>query len=293
VGIATPRTFLPRCDGDVAAAAREVGYPLIIKPQTQAGLKCHLKGTVVWRPADLSRAWGDLRSSVSVWPDLTAHDPDAGGLLLQPFLAAGSPGVYSLSGFAARDGAVLARASRKLLQRPRRAGVGLCFEEADPIPGLVEKMATLCRHVGYYGVFEAEFLEVEGQHLLIDFNPRLFGQIAFDVARGLDLPLLAYRAATGGRGPAPAAKALPAEKGPSRVFCNRIHLRIHLALQRLAGRMERSEARAWLSWLARHRGRIIDPALAPDDPLPGLLDLARSLIAPLRHPRAVWRDTAR
>ena len=52
--------------------------------------------------------------------------------------------------------------------------------------------------IGYFGVFEAEFIRLGDERLLIDFNPRFFGQMGFDVARGLPIVGLAYEAALGG-----------------------------------------------------------------------------------------------
>ena len=46
-------------------------------------------------------------------------------------------------------------------------------------------------------MFDVEFAIDGDQKLLIDFNPRFYNHMAFEVQRGLPLPWLAYLAATG------------------------------------------------------------------------------------------------
>ena len=63
---------------------------------------------------------------------------------------------------------------------------------------LVEAIRRLCREVGYFGVFEIEFLRVlDRGWAVIDFNPRFYHQMGFDIARGLPLPIWAYLGASG------------------------------------------------------------------------------------------------
>jgi hypothetical protein len=178
-------------------------YPLVVKPQTQVLLAPHQKGRIVNGPLELLPAVHDLLRATRHGALLLADDPGAWRPLLQPYIEA--RGVYSLSGFIDRTGArFVVRAARKVFQRPRRLGVGLCFEEAVVAPALASGLRALCRSVGYHGVFEAEFLEGPYGPQLIDFNPRFYGQLAFDVARGGAAPgaAPAQHAAAGAREPA-------------------------------------------------------------------------------------------
>jgi predicted ATP-grasp superfamily ATP-dependent carboligase len=294
LGIATPPSVLPLDDRDLVRAGEDIGFPLLIKPQTQVGLRHHRKGRVVGTAEELPAAYAEFQAATAFWSGLRDFDPGVSRPLLQTYVGSAANGIFNLSGFIGREGEpFVVLGSRKLLQRPRRLGVGLCFEEAEPAPALVGQLERLCRHVGYHGVFEVEFLEVEGRHLLIDFNPRFFGQMAFDIARGVDLPLLAYRAATGDReGLAAAVRSAAAATTDfrGRVFCNRAHMRTHLALSRLAGAMGRTEASDWRSWLVRHRGHVIDPSVDEQDWLPRVVDVVRSVVMPAIHPRSTWRD---
>lgn len=99
--------------------------------------------------------------------------------------------MYSLAGFVDRSGEILGvRASQKVVQSPRGMGVGLLFREAPVDPEVLEGLARLCRRTGYFGVFEVEFVRADGGHHLIDFNPRYYGQVQFEISRGLSLPQL-------------------------------------------------------------------------------------------------------
>ena len=87
----------------------------------------------------------------------------------------------------------------KVFQRLNSTGVGLCFEALPADEDLSEATRRLCRELGYFGLFEAEFLPMDGRWALIDFNPRLFNQVALDIRREMPLPLLACLDAVGDR----------------------------------------------------------------------------------------------
>ncbi len=120
--------------------------------------------------------------------------------------------------------------------------------------------------------------------------------MAFDVDRGVNLPLLAYLAAIDD-GPAldrVAAEARDAAaRRTGRTFCNRVQLRSHLLLRRLAGSAPPGEAARWNGWLRQHAGRVTDPCIDAEDLAPGLVEVLREARATLRHPRAAWRAARR
>jgi hypothetical protein len=184
------------------------------------------------------------------------------------------------------------RGAHKVLQRPRRAGVGLCFEEADVASELGERTVRLCERIGYYGAFELEFIFCRGRPLLIDFNGRFYNQLAFDIARGLDLPSLVYAGATGE--PDKVARLVSAvptrDETRGLVFCNRFGLSVTVAAQRTFGTMSAGEAKRWQEWRKAHDGRVVDAVRDAGDPLPALIDVARHLSHSVRHPRAFVRE---
>lgn len=107
--------------------------------------------------------------------------------------------MVSVTGFI--DGEGVARAvgcSRKVSQWGGRLGIGTMFEMVDP-PLFLEHALDAVRHVLGVGIFELEVLHdrESGEYWAIDLNPRGFGQMSLDVARGNDLPRLWYSSATG------------------------------------------------------------------------------------------------
>jgi hypothetical protein len=141
-------------------------------------------------------------------------------------------------------------------------------------------------------VFEAEFVPHRGRHLLIDFNPRFYSQMAFDIARGLPLPLLAYEAACGQ--PMGFASRLRDGSGPTRrgkhVYCHRFLLEVLLRSQRLSGRISQGEAASWRTWYQSSRNVLTDAVADDADRLPQLVDLGMHLLAYARHPRDFVRS---
>ena len=196
VGIATPRTWYPQGEAELTTILAEAPS-VIVKPRSQTFFGSHAKGERATRLAQLRRIWNKYRASRFA-PEVADSMSDVGLPMVQEYLPQTATRVVSVSGFADTSGTIIAgRGSHKVLQLPRRAGVGLCFESVDPDPQLLQLLSGLCARSGYHGVFEAEFAEHGGRLLLIDFNPRYFGQMGFDIARGMPLPWLAHLGATG------------------------------------------------------------------------------------------------
>src|SRR5262249_39902961 len=157
----------------------------------------------------------------------------------------------------------------------------------------------LCRNTGYFGVFEAELIRSGDRRLLIDFNPRYYNQMGFDIARGLPLPLLVHAAA---RGDLPRLRALAREAqrpqvDGARAYCHHLLLALLLGGQRLSGRMAGADTRRWRGWCAAHKGGVGGGGLGPADRVPGLLPAARRAAAwqlwpAVRRPRAFFRSIA-
>jgi len=226
-------------------------------------------------------------------PPVSDRMPELMPPMLQRYHPEAAEGIYSLSGFRSRSGDLLRMlGATKVLQRPRRLGIGLCFESA-PVPDDVRARARrLLEVLGYFGVFELEFIHVQGRHLLIDMNPRFYNQLQLDVSRGLDLPRLAYAAALGDEGEVASIAARPPPDPPVQAFCNGIGLRILVGAQRTFGTMSGAEASRWEAWRRGHGRGLVDSIAADDDPGPVLAEGAGQLYSCLRHPRAFLRMIA-
>ena len=292
-GLDTPETWLPANDADVESAAREARGPLMIKPRTQIMLTTHAKGAMA--PADARGARSEYARFVRfnryariVRERLTA----ATRPMLQRFYPEAMNGVYSLAGFRDRAGRhFVTMGANKVLQRPRNMGVGLCFEPAAVEPDLARKVERLLDRIGYYGVFEVEFIRAGDRWLLIDYNPRFYAQIALDIVRGLPLPQLAYAGATGNEAEiARLVQGVPASGVDGlHAFCNRFSLRILLGAQRVFGGMTREEIATWRTWRLAKGSQLVDAVADRDDPGPYFVEMFKQVRAYARDPLLFWR----
>jgi D-aspartate ligase len=295
VGIDMPDTWLPRSRGDVERLAREVDGPLLVKPRTQVSAKNHAKGAVC-RPGakalleEYDRFVGD---GVFAGAEIARRFPEATQPMIQRYYPEATEAIYSLSGFRDVSGKHFALlGAHKVLQRPRRLGIGLCFESAPVDADLAARVASLCERIGYYGVFELEFIRHGDRALLIDLNARFYNQIAFDLARGMELARLAYAGAMGDDAEvARLMAAVPANgDGQGLAFCNRFGFEVMIGAQRLFGAMSRQEAARWHEWRTLPGRRLVDAVADEDDPFPFACEMTQQILHYVRHPRAFVRQ---
>ena len=295
VGVDTPPTLFPGRAEEAARAGSELGFPLLVKPRTQVLSTTRIKAVLVRRPEDLAASYAGVVASSLYQPGVRAPLAGIDSPMMQAYRGDAHENIYSLAGFIDRGGRqIAARASVKILQRPRRVGVGLCFEEAPVDLPTLEGLVRLCRATGYFGVFEAEYVRDGPRLQMIDFNPRFYGQMSFENARALPLAYLVWLGAAGedDRLARELTAAQGWREGAGYIYTNRFFLRMMLSLQRLTGNVPRAEAGRWRRWLSDHRRRAlaVDAAHAADDRLPGLVSAAYEMYAACRHPRYFMRQ---
>ena len=294
IGIETPPTWYPQSSAEAAKIAKNAGETVLIKPRSQFAQQTGTKGTVVesrgHRLQSIFDCYMKDQPSSSVFAKQFNKTMTP---LIQKYYPQAIDDVYSISGFRERiGGGVIMRAARKILQQPRRIGIGICFEPTLVDPLLADQTKRLCERIGYYGVFELEFILAEGKAMLIDFNGRFYHQIAFDIARGMELPALAYAAATGNQAEVARLMAHGNSGKHEDVagFCNYFVLATMVKTQRILGTMSRKETARWLNWARGSHSAIIDAVKDPDDALPDFVHAAQYLLHFLRHPRAFVRQ---
>jgi D-aspartate ligase len=291
VGIETPDSVAlgaPVHEDEAAAHVECLRYPMLIKPRIRALLQGGIKGFIVRDRTQLASQLARFRKLVTFHQAFTARHPDIAEPILQQYLGDAETNILSVAGFVGDDN-YAALASMKILQRPRKLGIGLCFEERALEQPLVEKIAALCRKVGYQGAFEAEFVVSGDRPRLIDFNPRFYSQMGFEVARGLPLPLLVWHAARGEGSRLIPQLARPVAAAPSRqVYCHKTMLDLMLVLQRHSRRMSRGEVERWRAWhrQAARANAATDAVRDSADPMPAYVDTARWIGHFARHPRS-------
>jgi len=207
------------------------------------------------------------------------RDPDLGWPLMQSFRGGPSSDVVSISGCLGPDGDLWAIGGcRKLAQWPPGAGIGSLFEAIDPSPYVDITLAAVSATLGS-GIFELELLidHDTGDCWPIDLNPRAYGQVALEIARGNDLPALWYRMATGIE-----LRPLPQVSPQPEVWQSGLTYLPGAVMDIAAGPDRSTKLAAFRELMARPRvGSIYDR----DDPKP-----ARALVIDmLRHPGSIIR----
>lgn len=294
VGVPNPRTLFPGSVSEARALAERVGFPLIMKPRTQVLLRTRKKGHIVEDPEVFETSYAEFIADNQPHRLARRALPDVEHPMLQALVPDAAGATYSISGFVSRDNrCTVTRAAMKVLQRPRRVGVGVCFEDVEVDEVALKGVIRLCEALGYFGVFEAEFLPSQGTLELVDFNPRFYGQMGFEEARGLDLPYLVWLGALGESEKLAEAmsRASEWESGRGYVYCDRFYLSTLLLLQRLSGSMSIAERDRWREWLEEptQRSRAFDPFESPGDPWPAVVSKLREIGGAARHPRAFYR----
>ena len=272
-GLAVLPSWDPRNIDDVAALAPTLTYPILIKPRTHVHRLRNDKGVVVYSARELIDQYRRFvnREQAGVANDHLLRDANLP--ILQQFVRVGGEGVRSVTGFVDRTGELfVTRCATKVFQRSQPVGVGVCFESLPPDPALSGAVRRLCRELGYFGIFEVEFLWFDGHWAAIDFNPRLFNQVGMDIRRGMPLPLLGCLEAAGETGALREAVAeAQVEHDEQTVFYDRFTMRAILFAQTMTAQISNEDRAYWRAWTRQHAGHAVDFVADDSDPMPGVI----------------------
>jgi D-aspartate ligase len=293
-GLEVPECRFPQSEAELAGHADEIGFPIYVKPRAQVFGTGLGKGARAANIDELRSSWLAQRDRSSYAPDVAHAMPGVQLPMLQR-AASGSERIYTVDGFIDATGELyVTLACVKLLQRPRGSGPGIIFEHAECIPEIDAGLKRLFLNTGFYGVFDAEFLEHDGRLVLVDINPRYYNHMAFEIERGLPLPWLAYLAAIGDW------EALRREIGQAKHnlskrghYVHRLPTALLLAAQRFTGAMPSVDQARWRGCLKDRDASITEPVRSSRDPVPALAEVALEAVAFARHPRAYLRGLTR
>jgi predicted ATP-grasp superfamily ATP-dependent carboligase len=238
-GIPAPRTAYPASAGEARAAAKRLGFPVLVKPSSTEGFKRRFK-----RQAFRCEGADEVERA---YADTEPYEP-----MVQEVIPGGDGELYTLGSYLRADGEPLGLfCGRKLRQTP--PGVGTCrVGEAVWVEEVVESGLKLLRELRFHGLSQVELKRDprDGAYKLMEVNPRLFQWHGLAAACGVDLPLIAYRDLTGER-------VEPAATNGSRK---------RWAITLLPGESP-----------APQRPPYVDAVFALDDPKPALVQVARLL----------------
>jgi D-aspartate ligase len=294
-GLAVLPSWGPRNLAEVVDLAPILPYPILIKPRTHVHRLRNDKGIVVDSADQLKLKYQQF---IDREQTRTVDNPllrDASAPILQHFVRVGIEGVHSVTGFIDRTGELfVTRAAAKVFQRSQPVGVGVCFESRPHSPALSDAVRRLCRELGYFGIFEVEFLRFDGNWVAIDFNARLFNQVGMDIRRGMPLPLFAYLDAAGETAALreAVARAQAVHDGQT-AFCDRFTLRAILLAQTMIARISPKNRDFWRSWTRQHSANMVDFVAHEGDPVPELIHVLSEIYLGLRSLPRFLRSTPR
>lgn len=176
-GIPCPPSTVCAERDEVVAAAREFGFPVVLKPVTSLVRA----DRVAWRQPGVV---------IDDEPHLHARLHDF-GLPLIVQLCEATNGVVSVAGVMSGDGLVAVACARYVRTWPASSGSASLSVSVEPPTGLVRRVEQLVTGIGWQGIFELELLDVGGGTLRsIDLNPRVYGSLALAIDGGANLPAL-------------------------------------------------------------------------------------------------------
>jgi D-aspartate ligase len=255
-------TMAPDGIASAMAAAEKLGFPIMLKPKSHLAVGSAERGKLLLDEADLKRYF----QPYDVMPGQEHIAQSYPGLrwpLLQRYMSPARHRVYSVSGIKDADGGVLsACVSYKREQWPPVVGVSTLQVGCED-QRILDRGLQIVNQILSCGIFEIELLSDGNDLFPIDLNPRAFGFLELDIARGSDLPWLWYR-----------STLEPLVPAPNQILRASLAARSSLfpmgSLKHDAG-MPRSSVLMLGHWT---------------DPLPMIV----SHLYSLRHPRAVMRE---
>jgi predicted ATP-grasp superfamily ATP-dependent carboligase len=175
-GLASPKTLICESDVEAAAAARELGFPVVLKPAKAI--------------LDHGGSWS--RPNTRVVLD-QAQLEDLLPAYGRPFLVqARERGVvYSCGGVMGADGLLALVTSRYRRTWPPDAGEVAYSETVETPRALAQGIESILSSLGWEGLFEVELIRrADGSFAAIDLNPRLYGSLEVAIAAGAPLPAI-------------------------------------------------------------------------------------------------------
>jgi D-aspartate ligase len=275
VGARAPAAWCPASVAEARVLAETLPYPVVLKPKSHVGV--NLRGLVV-RSADELLASYAAYEMPADHADVVERFPGIELPMIQEYVPGALENLYSVSGLVGKDGRVAAiAASKKTSQWPPSLGVGLLFESCTD-ERVIELGAAIAEDVVGRGLFELELIHDArtDSFLAIDLNPRAYGQIALDVARGNDLPLLWYKLAVG-----ETIERIGAARRVAR-FVHGVPYTLEQVIGLVRGPARAKRLAAWANVLRKAHVDIVNDAR---DPLPSLPYTAHVL----RHPGSLLR----
>lgn len=254
IGFPVPATVTPEDDADIAALARDLRFPVILKPRYSPEFRRRFRAQV------LEAADGEeLRRQ---WELAAEYRPQ-----LSEVIPGGDDQLWSLGSYRDAGGRPLASfTGRKLRQWPPRFGTARAAE-GHWDPAYAARGHALLDALGFHGISQLETKRDarDGRDYLIEVNPRSWLWVGLATNCGVNLPYAAWLDAVG------RPRTLPDG--------HRSGLRWILATKHLTGSLREIRRGEWSvrAFASTVRPPVVDGVLDLRDPRPALALYARAL----------------
>jgi predicted ATP-grasp superfamily ATP-dependent carboligase len=258
INIPIPETFFPTSSAKLPGIAKQVSYPMVVKPLYSPDWKRsevtsvfgQMKALKVFKPEELVEKCSKLMALNSV-------------LMIQEIIDGPDENLITFLGYISRDGQLLAGCVRKKL-RQYPPGFGYCcLTESVDDPEVFDLAAKLLKSLDYHGIGCVEFKRDprDGKPKLIEINTRAVRTSMLAIAAGVDFPYIAYEDCVR------PGTVKPSLKG--KIPVRWVHL---LSELRAAGALIMSGQLSFWQWLKGFMGKqIVIAEFSWDDMVPALL----------------------
>lgn len=254
-GIPAPRTVYPKSKGEMIEAAKDIGFPCIMKPVLSP----------LWWAKDIAEVvgWGKVLMLESADQAAKVYDrlaPLNSEFIVQEIIPGDDKNLFYFVFYVDRNGAPLVSfAGQKLRVTPAHFG-SASYVKSMYDPDLEEVGLRMVKAIGYVGLGGIEFkLDPRDQtYKVIEFNARFGLWDVLATKCGIDLPWVAYLDAL----------RLPVKKSEKYE-----HGVIWVSLARDISALREYRREGTLSicqWLKSLKGKKYSATFAWDDPMPGI-----------------------
>ena len=184
LGVAVPRTWFPRDEGDLNEV--DTSVPVVLKPAIKEHFFYATKAKA-WRAdtaADLRRVFQRAASIM-----------DPSEIIVQELVPGGGSAQFSYCAFVKDGRPVASMTVRRSRQHPSDFGRASTYVETVDVPELTDPSMRFLGEIGYYGLAEVEYKRDsrDGRFKLLDVNARTWGYHTAGPAAGVDFPYLLFR----------------------------------------------------------------------------------------------------
>jgi predicted ATP-grasp superfamily ATP-dependent carboligase len=187
LGVPVPETLRATSAEEIAAAAREIGYPAVLKPTRS---RFEHEGAVIATAVRIVRRETDLSATF-------ARTAWLGKIpcLVQEFVPGHGAGVFTVYG---KGGALAWFAHRRIREMPPSGGVSVLCESAPVDAELMDYSERLLADARWFGPAMVEFrIGPQGRPYLMEINGRFWGSLQLPIDCHVDFPWLLLLAARG------------------------------------------------------------------------------------------------